>query len=176
MIDKNQMQAFLPHRDPFFFLDRVTSLTLPGGDEWTPASPAPPEGATGTRVVASWRVDPGLPMLRGHFPGNPVLPGVIQAEAMSQAAAMALWPRFHAERGGAPGGRTFHITLLSMRNAKFRTYVRPPAVLTVQAEITREKGDMLLAECRILNPEGTVMSETSIMGAVRRERPIPLSA
>ena len=173
MIDRDQIQAFLPHRDPFFFLDRVTSLTLPGGDEWTPASPAPPEGATGTRVVASWRVDPGLPMLRGHFPGNPVLPGVIQAEAMSQAAAMALWPRFHAERGGAPGGKPRGIVLLSMKSAKFRAYVRPPVVLTLRAEVTRERGDKFLAECQALDPGGNVASEMSamLMGAMRTPPP-----
>ncbi len=64
--------ALLPHRPPFRFVDSV--------DECDP----------GASVVARYRVSGEEAFLAGHFPGNPVLPGVIQLEALAQAGAIAL--------------------------------------------------------------------------------------
>lgn len=64
--------ALLPHRPPFRFVDAV--------DELVP----------GERVRARYRVTGAEAFLAGHFPGNPILPGVIQLEALAQAGAVAL--------------------------------------------------------------------------------------
>ena len=64
--------GLLPHRPPFRFVDAV--------DELVP----------GQRVLARYRVTGDEAFLAGHFPGNPILPGVIQLEALAQAGAVAL--------------------------------------------------------------------------------------
>ncbi|HZR12996.1 MAG TPA: 3-hydroxyacyl-[acyl-carrier-protein] dehydratase FabZ, partial [Acidimicrobiia bacterium] len=64
--------ALLPHRPPFRFVDAVVSLE------------------PGSGVEARYRVTGDEPFLAGHFPGNPIFPGVLQLEALAQAGAIAL--------------------------------------------------------------------------------------
>ncbi len=89
----------LPHRKPFLFLDTVTAL-IPG------------ESAT-ARVC----FDPGDPVFNGHFPGRPVVPGVLLTEALAQLAGIA----------GAEVGREF--LLSAIRSMKFPTAARPGDVI-----------------------------------------------
>jgi 3-hydroxyacyl-[acyl-carrier-protein] dehydratase len=70
--DREDLVALLPHRPPFRFVDAV--------DEHEP----------GARIQARYRVTGDEPFLAGHFPGNPVFPGVLQLEALAQAGAIAL--------------------------------------------------------------------------------------
>lgn len=72
MLDKQQIEAILPHRDPFLFLDRVLELV------------------PGERAVAEKDLTGEEDVFRGHFPGYPVFPGVLQLEALAQAGAVAV--------------------------------------------------------------------------------------
>lgn len=72
---KEGIEALLPHRDPFLWVSRIL------------------ECEPGVSVVAELDVDPDLPLFQGHFPGYPVLPGVIIMEALAQAASCCLLAR-----------------------------------------------------------------------------------
>src|ERR1700682_824043 len=72
--DRSALIALLPHRAPFLFIDEV--------DACEPA----------VSVRARYRVTGAEPFLSGHFPGNPIFPGVLQLEALAQAGAIAVRP------------------------------------------------------------------------------------
>jgi 3-hydroxyacyl-[acyl-carrier-protein] dehydratase len=71
-LGRPEIEAIIPHREPFLLIDEVTLLE------------------PGSRVVARKTVRPGEWYLAGHFPGRPVMPGVLIVEAMAQAGAVAV--------------------------------------------------------------------------------------
>ena len=92
----------------------------------------------GESIVAELDVDPALPLFAGHFPGHPVLPGVILMEALAQAACCCLL----SEEGQA--GRIGY--LAGIDKAKFRRTVLPGDTVTLEAVITRNSPRMCVAD------------------------------
>ena len=74
MMDRQRVQELIPHRDPFLFIDRVTELDP---DEIS--------------IVAEKIISKGEPYLDGHFPGNPIMPGVLIVEALAQTGLICLF-------------------------------------------------------------------------------------
>jgi len=107
----NSLVGLLPHRPPFRFVDEVL--------ECVPAA----------SIRARYRVTGDEPFLAGHFPGNPIFPGVLQLEALAQAGAIAVLadPRY---AGKLPlfGG---------VEEARFRRMVRPGEVIDLAVDIER---------------------------------------
>ena len=103
--------ARLPHRPPFRFVDGVDELVA------------------GERVVAHYDVAGAEAILAGHFPGNPVFPGVLQIEALAQAGAVALLsdPRYE---GRLP-------LLAGVEESRFRRPARPGDRLSLTVEMER---------------------------------------
>ncbi len=97
--------AGLPHRPPFLFVDRIVEQS-PG------------------RIVTEWDVRADLPAFAGHFPGQPVLPGVLMAEFCFQSAALL----FSSEPGGGLP------VLTRIEDARYKKVVRPGE--TLRAEVT----------------------------------------
>ena len=78
---KEGVEALLPHRAPFVWVSRILACE------------------PGVGIVAELDVDPGLPLFQGHFPGHPVLPGVIIMEALAQAASCCVLAGKRARSG-----------------------------------------------------------------------------
>ena len=118
------IEQVLPHRDPFVWVSRVVACE------------------PGVSITAELDVDPKLPLFAGHFPGHPVLPGVIIMEALAQAASFcALVGR------DEPGVLGF---FAGIDKAKFRNQVQPGDTLTLKATITRNSSRMVVADVEAL--------------------------
>jgi len=106
--------ANLPHADPFRFLDRIDELS--------------PERARG-----AWIVKGDEDFLRGHFPGRPLVPGVLITEAAAQLAGAAAHHAMSEDRD--ENGTVGSNGMLVLSEARFRRPVEPPAIieLTVDA-------------------------------------------
>ena len=116
VMDVMEIQKLLPHRYPFLLVDRVTELV--------------PE----QKLVAYKNVSMNEPFFQGHFPGHPVMPGVLILECMAQACALL---------GYSSGGihPTTHVTyLMGIDGAKFRKPVVPSDKLVLTIEVIRHKG------------------------------------
>lgn len=111
MLDITEIKKIIPHRYPMLLIDRVEEL-IPG-----------------EKVVAKRNVTINEELFNGHFPGNPVMPGVLIVEALAQTGAVALLslPEFK--------GKTAYFG--GIKSAKFRKVVRPGDSLRL--EVTLEK-------------------------------------
>jgi 3-hydroxyacyl-[acyl-carrier-protein] dehydratase len=118
----------LPHREPFVFVDEIFSVT---------------EGEAQCLKV----FPPGDAMFRGHFPGNPIVPGVILTEALAQTAGIAgTWT--------SPGR---HFLLSAIRSMKFPAAARPGQRINLQARKTGEMGGLWMFDVRA-EADGTVVA------------------
>ncbi len=117
---KEVVEAVLPHRDPFVWVSRVV------------------ECDPGATIAAELDVAADLPLFAGHFPGHPVLPGVILMEALAQAASFCIL----VERG-AEGSIGF---LTGIDGAKFRRQVSPGETVRLEARIVKSSSRLCVAE------------------------------
>jgi UDP-3-O-[3-hydroxymyristoyl] N-acetylglucosamine deacetylase/3-hydroxyacyl-[acyl-carrier-protein] dehydratase len=139
-LDIRRVLDTLPHRAPFVMIDRV--LEFRGADE----------------LVAVKSVSINEPWFQGHFPGNPVFPGVLQLEAMAQAAGILM-----LRRGSSEGRVAF---FMSADKVKFRKPVRPGDQLVVTARLTKTRGTSLATascECAV---DGQTVSSAELMFAI----------
>jgi 3-hydroxyacyl-[acyl-carrier-protein] dehydratase len=111
--DDSHIQKILPHRFPFLFVDRVVAVQ------------------PGQSILAQRLVSHSDPILQGHFPGNPILPGVVQVEAMAQAAVIL------AHESGEFDPRIHHCYFVGIQDAKFRSLVGPGEVLDIEVKAVR---------------------------------------
>ena len=111
---RREIEEILPHREPFLLLDEVLELE------------------PGRRVVARREVRAEDPWFAGHFPGRPVMPGVLIVEAMAQAGAVAvLWQDENRGRIAFFAG---------IDDCRFKRVVEPGDTLTLTCEIETVRG------------------------------------
>ena len=139
-LDIRRILDTLPHRYPFVMIDRVVEFV--GSDA----------------LVAIKNVSINEPYFQGHFPGNPVMPGVLQLEAMAQAAGILM-----LRRGSAEGKATL---FMSADKVKFRKPVRPGDQLILNAKLTKTRGDKLAAAEVTCTVDGHVVSSAELMFAI----------
>jgi 3-hydroxyacyl-[acyl-carrier-protein] dehydratase len=121
-VDVNGIMGLLPHRYPFLLVDRVTELD------------------PGKRVRAIKNVSFNEPYFQGHFPGRPVMPGVLVIEAMAQAGG--LLTQLSQPAHGA--GRERHFYLVKVDNARFSRMVVPGDQLVLDVTLKRTIRNMAL--------------------------------
>lgn len=140
-VEAERILEYLPHRYPFLLIDRVLKVEL--GEE--------------KKIVGLKNVTINEPFFNGHFPGNPVMPGVLIIEAMAQAAGMLA--HLAAETEGKKGKLYY---LVKVDNARFSRIVKPGDQLILkvtQKRIMRGMGqysceafvdDQCVSSCQIL--------------------------
>lgn len=160
LLDEMQVKRFLPHRDPFLFIDSIESITVPDESK-VPENPSAKD-LIGGKVVAHFFVKDSMPILAGHFPGNPILPGVVQAEMMAQAACFLNYKSIPA--GKSVDDMELEIALLGVDKSKFRKPVTPGMNLTIYAELKKVRGHFLNYECSIVE-SGKVVAEADILAS-----------
>ncbi len=145
-----EIKDFLPHRSPFIFIDDVESITHPEHNLITLKNIA------GVTVTGHYHTDPEHPIFKGHFPGNPILPGVIQVEMMAQICGFSVATLENIDFTGSP-----EMALLGISNAKFRKPITPGMRLTIQSKCIKPRGTIMTFDCKILH-EKDLMSQCSV--------------
>lgn len=105
----------IPHRPPFLFVDEILSETE-------------------DQLSARLQVRPEFDFFRGHYPGNPIMPGVLISEAVFQAGAVLLARKAEGECGGDVP------VLTRIEDARFRSIVRPGDELTIEVRLKERMG------------------------------------
>ena len=139
VLDVEAIQRLIPHRPPFLLVDRVV--------EYEP----------GKRLVAWKAVTMNEPFFVGHFPGHPVMPGVLVLEAMAQAAALLAILDLPAEET-----RKKVTYLMGIDSARFRRTVVPGDRLELEVEVARHKGSVWKTK-GTARVEGQVAAEAEYM-------------
>jgi 3-hydroxyacyl-[acyl-carrier-protein] dehydratase len=140
-MDIQKILSALPHRYPFLLVDRVVEVIA------------------GERIHAYKNVTFNEHYFQGHFPGKPVMPGVLQLEAMAQAGALLAYE-------GAPFDPSHKVIyLMSFDKVKFRRVVQPGDRLDLFVRIERQKGNIwrLAGEAKV---DGQPASEAEMLAMI----------
>lgn len=135
VLDINEIMRLLPHRHPFLLLDRIISF----------------EGEM--KLTALKNVTVNEPFFPGHFPNYPVMPGVLQVEAMAQAASILMLRQ--GENAGKMG------FFMSADEVKFRKPVLPGDTLLIHVEVVKTRRSLARAKCHC-TVAGAVVSEAEV--------------
>jgi len=133
-LDAEQIMQILPHRYPFLMVDRVTRID-------------------GNQITAEKNVTINEPYFQGHFPGHPIMPGVLQLEAMAQVAGILTLKQ--ADNAGKIA------YFMSAEKVKWRKPVKPGDVLQIDIELLRARGKVAKAR-GVCTVRGNVVSEAEI--------------
>jgi len=133
-LDAEQIMQILPHRYPFLMVDRVTRID-------------------GNQITAEKNVTINEPYFQGHFPGHPIMPGVLQLEAMAQVAGILMLKQ--ADNAGKIA------YFMSAEKVKWRKPVKPGDVLQIDIELLRARGKVAKAR-GVCTVRGDVVSEAEI--------------
>ena len=140
VLDINRILEYIPHRYPFLLIDRVLEF----------------EG--GRRILGLKNVTINEPFFQGHFPGHPIMPGVLIVEAMAQAGGLLLMNEFEDPQSKV-------VYFMSLDGVKFRRPVLPGDQLLFELEMLQLRG----RTCRmrgITRVDGEVVAEASMMARV----------
>jgi len=139
ILDVEAIQKLIPHRPPFLLVDRVVALE------------------PNRRIVAWKSVTMNEPFFQGHFPGAPVMPGVLILEALAQAAAVLAVKSISEEEA-----RSKLTYLMAIDGARFRKPVVPGDRLELKVEIVKQKGPVWKQQA-VASVDGQRVAECDLM-------------
>jgi 3-hydroxyacyl-[acyl-carrier-protein] dehydratase len=117
-LNRCEIERLVPHRDPFLFVDRITAVNL-----------------SDATIAGHRRIDPFDPLFQGHFPGDPIYPGVLQVETMGQLG-LCLFGLLKNERASVRfDDRPHLIRGVKIHHAVFLEPVRPGDRLIILAKV-----------------------------------------
>jgi 3-hydroxyacyl-[acyl-carrier-protein] dehydratase len=142
MFDVIEIQKMLPHRYPFLFVDRVLELE------------------PGKKIVAIKNVSVDEPFFQGHFPGRPIMPGVLIVEAMAQAGGVLVYKSAETDDN--------MVYFMSVEKAKFRKPVVPGDQLRLEVEALQSRGKVwkFKGEAKV---DGKLVCEAEFMAMTAKE-------
>ncbi len=141
-IEIEKILELLPHRYPFLMIDRV--LEVNPEEEY---------------VIAIKNITINEPFFQGHFPGRPIMPGVLILEAMAQTAAVGLSVVF-------PQYKDKFFVLAGLDKVKFRHPVYPGDTLIIEAKGFKMKGHIVRTSA-VAKVEDKVVAEAEILAAIK---------
>ena len=148
MIDVERIQQALPHRYPFLMVDRILELE------------------PGERAVGIKNVSANEPYFAGHFPGHPVMPGVLVVEALAQTAAMLGYECREEYRDG--GG----VLLMGLDKVRFRRPVVPGDQLRLEVTLVQSRGDVWRVK-GLATVDGEKAAEAVLLATFTRKENTP---
>lgn len=145
VFDINAIQRILPHRYPFLLVDKIIHLELD------------------KKVIGVKSVSVNEPFFEGHFPGHPIMPGVLIIEAMAQTGGILLLNAF-------PNPEEKLVLFMQINNAKFRKPVFPGDQLFIEIELTNKKSKVVMMSGKVIVNDDLVAEADFMAGIVDREQ------
>ena len=138
----DRIQQLLPHRYPFLLVDRVLEAA-----------------EDGTHLVAIKNVTVNEPFFQGHFPGKPIMPGVLHVEAIAQACGLMCLSATTTDATG--GAKVYDTILASVENAKFRRMIVPGDQMRIETTLLQRSRNMGKGK-GVVTVDGKVATEATM--------------
>lgn len=145
-MDIDEILELLPHRHPFILLDRVDALE------------------PGKRIVGRKNVTANEPHMQGHFPGHPIMPGVLVVEALAQLCCVLA---FRTRGRKSSDGYLYY--LAGLDDVRFKRPVRPGDLLELRGTIIGERRALMKFDCQAL-VEGELACSVKLICVERKRR------
>jgi beta-hydroxyacyl-ACP dehydratase FabZ len=126
LYDISAIKEILPHRSPFLFVDRIVKLEV------------------GEKIIAEKDLAIDEFFFTGHFPGDPIMPGVLISEALAQTSGLLLGLTWK-DKGKSPDQERVHFVLATI-NMKFFNPAKPGETLRLESSLKKEYGRLFLFE------------------------------
>ncbi|MDY6820418.1 MAG: 3-hydroxyacyl-ACP dehydratase FabZ [Deferribacterota bacterium] len=144
-MDIDEILSILPHRYPFLFIDKIVELT----DE---------------RIVALKNVTINEPFFSGHFPNNPIMPGVIMVEAVAQAGGLFA-SQFYRDKSF----NNYQLFLMGLDKVRFRKVVRPGMTLKIVVNLIKRKKDAWRMKGVVYNNTNDIVCELEFIAMMTKK-------
>ncbi len=136
-LTKDDIKSIIPHREPMLMVDAV--------EEMSP----------GKKITTTLYLDPKFDYFKGHFPNEPVMPGVLTIESMAQTACVLMLSEDRYR-----GSSTY---LIGIDNVRFHKKIKPGDKITIEARMLNERQEKAIVTCEAIVHNGSDISTTGLI-------------